>query len=78
MPVLLLILDTGMRIGEALALEWSDIDFKNKTLRVNKTLTKAKERNVKGEVVGKNKKTFSDITKTESGNRLIPLKDIGI
>lgn len=75
-PVLLLILNTGMRIGEALALEWNDVDFKNKTLRINKTLTKAKERDEKGEVVGKNKKTFSDITKTESGNRLIPLNDM--
>ncbi len=78
MPVLLLILNTGMRIGEALALEWSDIDFKNKTLKVNKTLTKAKERDEKGDVVGKNKKTFSDITKTESGNRIIPLNDMAI
>ena len=78
MPVLLLILNTGMRIGEALALEWSDINFKNKTLRVNKTLTKAKERDEKGAVVGTNKKTFSDITKTESGNRLIPLNDMAI
>ena len=75
-PVLLLILNTGMRIGEALALEWSDVDFKNKTLRINKTLTKAKERDEKGEVIGKNKKTFSDITKTESGNRLMPLNDM--
>ncbi|WP_432765509.1 tyrosine-type recombinase/integrase [Lacrimispora xylanisolvens] len=52
MPVLLLILNTGMRIGEALGLEWSDIDFKNKALKVNKTLTKAKERDKKGSVVG--------------------------
>lgn len=29
---------TGLRIGEALALTWDDIDFKNKTLKVNKTL----------------------------------------
>lgn len=78
MPVLLLILNTGMRIGEALALEWGDIDIEKKTLRVNKTLTKAKERDSKGEVVGKNKKTFSDITKTESGNRIIPLNDMAI
>lgn len=78
MPVLLLILNTGMRIGEALALEWSDINFKNNTLRVNKTLTKAKERDEKGEVVAKNKKTFSDTTKTDSGNRLIPLNDMAI
>lgn len=78
MPVLLLILNTGMRIGEALALEWSDIDLKNKTLKVNKTLTKAKERDKNGKVIGKNKKTFSDITKTESGNRIIPLNDMAI
>ncbi|MDR2023532.1 MAG: site-specific integrase [Hungatella sp.] len=76
MPVLLLILNTGMRIGEALALEWQDID-KN-TLKVNKTLTKAKERDKSGSVVGKQKKTFSDITKTESGNRLIPLNDMAV
>jgi len=78
MPVLLMILNTGMRIGEALALEWQDIDFTKRTLRVNKTLTKAKERDKSGSVVGKQKKAFSDITKTESGNRLIPLNDMAV
>ena len=78
MPVLLLILNTGMRIVETLALEWKDIDFTRRTLRVNKTLTKAKERDKSGSVVGKQKKTFSDITKTESGNRLIPLNDMAV
>lgn len=29
---------TGLRRGELLGLEWSDIDFKNKTISVNKTL----------------------------------------
>lgn len=78
MPVLLLILNTGMRISEALALEWSDVDFGNNTLRVNNTLTKAKERDEKNEVVGKNKKTFSDITKTDSDKWIIPLNDMSI
>ncbi len=32
-----LTLYTGLRIGELLALEWSDIDFLNRTLTVNKT-----------------------------------------
>ncbi|WP_371069106.1 tyrosine-type recombinase/integrase [Sediminibacillus sp. JSM 1682029] len=31
-------IDTGMRKGEVAALQWSDIDFKNKTVSVNKTL----------------------------------------
>lgn len=33
-----LIARTGLRIGEALALTWNDIDFENGTLTVNKTL----------------------------------------
>ncbi|MDF2903286.1 MAG: site-specific integrase [Bacillus sp. (in: firmicutes)] len=78
MPVLLLILNTGMRIGVALALEWNDIDLDKKTLRVNKTLTKARERDYNGVVMGKIKKTFSDITKTESSNRVIPLNDMTV
>ncbi|MBS7578330.1 MULTISPECIES: site-specific integrase [unclassified Enterococcus] len=36
-----LIAYTGLRIGEAKALNWSDVDFKNKTLQVTKTLSRA-------------------------------------
>ena len=32
------LLHTGLRIGEALALEWCDLDFKHEKLRVYKTL----------------------------------------
>ena len=32
-----LLFKTGLRIGEALALTWDDIDFKNKTISINKT-----------------------------------------
>lgn len=32
---------TGMRRGEALALKWSDIDFSNQTIKINKTVTTA-------------------------------------
>ena len=39
----ILILATGLRIGEALALNWDDIDFENSTLRVNKTITIVKD-----------------------------------
>lgn len=34
------LLSTGMRIGEVCALEWSDIDFENGTIEVNKTYNK--------------------------------------
>ncbi|WP_082063061.1 tyrosine-type recombinase/integrase [Paenibacillus sp. IHBB 10380] len=33
-----LLIETGMRKGEAAALQWSDVDFKNKTLSISKTL----------------------------------------
>lgn len=62
----LIALYTGLRIGELIALEWSDIDFDNRLLDVNKTCHYAKN------AVGK----FSRIIespKTESSNRVVPL-----
>lgn len=37
---LFFLLHTGLRIGEALALEWCDLDFKRKKIRVYKTLNR--------------------------------------
>lgn len=51
---------TGMRKGEALALQWKDIDFKRNTIDVNKTLSK-----------GLDGKTIVQPPKTKSGYRLI-------
>lgn len=39
------LLATGCRIGEVLALEWSDIDLKNGTISITKTLNRYKETN---------------------------------
>lgn len=39
-PLFRLLSFTGLRQGESLALTWHDIDFNNKTLTVNKTLTR--------------------------------------
>ncbi len=44
----ILLLNTGMRIGEALALEWDDIDFERKTISITKDLAQIKNRSEEG------------------------------
>ncbi len=56
---------TGCRIGEVLALTWEDIDFKNKTLSVNKSLI----------FNDKNKQWYFGPTKTFTSNRIIKIGD---
>jgi len=55
---------SGMRKGEALALEWKDVDFTNKKLTINKTLTR-----------GENNTLIIQTPKTRSGLRTISLDD---
>lgn len=55
----------GLRQGECLALNWNDIDFKNKTINISKTLTSK----IKGEVY-----TISP-AKTKSSCRILPIPD---
>ena len=62
----LLCLYTGLRIGELLALEWSDIDMSKGELRVNKTCHYGKGENG---VFGR----ITDIPKTQSSIRTIPI-----
>lgn len=45
-PLVHLMSYTGLRQGEALALKWSDIDFENKKITVNKTAARIKEKQI--------------------------------
>lgn len=55
---------TGVRKGEALALTFNDIDFKNKKIRINKTITRYLDNN--------NNKIITS-PKTKSSNRIISI-----
>lgn len=43
-PLFIFLVNTGLRIGEALALNFDDIDFKKQTVSINKTLSRVKIR----------------------------------
>ena len=58
------LLCTGMRIGEATALTWADIDYINKVIHITKTVS-----------VDKNNKQIITTPKSKSGVRDIPLTD---
>lgn len=67
---LLLMLNTGLRIGEAIALEWGDINFSTGIIKINKSM----QYNVK--VDGQEKrKSFIKSPKTKKSNRIIPIND---
>ena len=52
---------SGMRIGECLALTWHDLDYKNNTIAINKTLARIKD------------KLVIQTPKTKASNRVISL-----
>lgn len=58
-------LHTGLRLGELLALEWRDVNFRNRTIRVNKTVCK-----MKGE---EGYRVHIDSPKTRASARIIPI-----
>lgn len=62
--LLRILVSSGLRIGEAMALYWSDIDFDNKTVSVSKTTTQ---------------RTFiQDSPKTKRSTRIVSLDDKAI
>ena len=63
---------TGLRINEALALIWRDIDLKNKTLSVSKTLSEVKYRNKTSES-DKNRIIIKTYPKTDKSVRVVKL-----
>lgn len=70
--IVLLQLDTGMRIGEVLARSIDDVDFKNNTLNIHNTLTRNTESKT---ILGKHTKTYNKKTGIDSGKRVISMNN---
>ena len=72
-----ILLHTGLRIGEALALEWCDLDLKHEKLRVYKTLNRVtKYYDSKGNELPERYSTIQITTpKKSASNRKVPLTD---
>lgn len=74
--IFLFIINTGIRIGECVSLEWCDIDFANKLLYINKSTSFIKNRG-RYETEAK-KVSIITTTKTENGERVIPLNETAL
>lgn len=65
-PLFTVLAYTGIRIGEALALTWDDISYKQHTIRINKTLYNP---------TNNRKKYQLTAPKTKHSNRIIPIDE---
>lgn len=71
--VIIVLMYTGLRIGELLALKWDDVDFTEKTITIDKNAVVSKVTDgEESHYVLINQQS----TKTKSGRRIIPLSDI--
>lgn len=71
--LLVLLLNLGLRAGELLALEWTDVNMDNRVIYINKTIQSGirnfeDDGNVRYERVKQS-------TKTKAGNRILPMND---
>ena len=66
-----LLMYSGLRVGELCALTWNDVDFENRTITVNKTAVELVERDAEGKKLSQ--LTTQNCTKTKSGMRVIPM-----
>ena len=73
-PLCICLMFSGLRIGEALAITWGNIDFENKTLKVEQAITQEPKFDSNGKV--KSRTTIIGTTKTTCSVREIPIADI--
>ena len=76
-PIFIFLVNTGLRIGEALALTHDDIDYNNKTVNINKTISRVKIRDSSA----KENRSYEYIItkpKTDTSTRIVDLNNTAI
>ena len=73
-PLCICLMFSGLRIGEALALKWENVDFVNRTLKVEQAITQEPKFDSDGKVTSR--VTIVGDTKTTCSVREIPIADI--
>ncbi len=74
--IFMIMLNTGVRVGEMIALTWDDIDLNKRTMDINKSvMSNIKNRDLKA---SKKRIQITASTKTQNGNRIIYLNDSAI
>ena len=71
--LILFLINTGLRMGEALGLQWDKIDFEDNIVTVNQQLQAIDDTDPKAK--HKTKLAIIDSTKTKHSNRKIPIND---
>ncbi|MCW2279173.1 tyrosine-type recombinase/integrase [Heliophilum fasciatum] len=70
-----LLLGTGMRVGELLALTWADVDFQRGLIRVNKATALVKNVGNTADADQKKTRVIIQPPKTKNGHRSIPITE---
>ena len=73
-PLCYVLLFAGLRIGEACALKWGNINFENKTMKVERSITQVAKFDSDGNILSR--VTVVGDTKTTCSVREIPILDI--
>ena len=74
--VLLLMLNLGLRVGELLALEWTDVDLQSEVVHISKTVQEGITDYEVGNEKKKNYQKTKSSTKTPSGVRVLALNSM--
>ena len=73
-PIITTLMLTGMRIGEVLALQWKHIDFVNRTITIQQSLTRELEFDAQGKT--EKMQAALGITKTSCSRRVLQAPDL--